>query len=530
MNAPTPPSTLDADLDALRQIAGAQAVSDDEATRALFSQDIWSVGSHCAQVVVAPADTQVLAAVVAEAARRDFTLAVRGGGMSYTSGYTPTRPRTLLLDMSQMDRVLRVDAQDMTVTVQAGCTWKTLNETLKPLGLRTPFWGPLSGITSTVGGGLSQQNAIFGSGHYGTTSESVVAVKVVLADGQVLATGARGADGETPFFRHFGSDLTGLFCGDCGAYGIKAEITLRLIRTPAHEGFASFAFASREQAVNAMAEMVRAGLAAEICGFDPGLAAVRLKRASILSGVQAMAAVATTNRSLLAGLKAAAGIALAGRGFLAEGDWSIHLGFEGRSETGVREDVAAAKLIALAAGGAETEASIPKILRAQPFTPLNNILGPDGERWAPVHGIVSLSNANPCFEALEALFASYQARFEAAGIYTGYMLTSLSTNGFLIEPVFFWPEARRALHEANIEPAMLAKLKPHDENPAATALVTEARAAVVAVFQTFGAAHFQVGRTYPWLQSRDAASQSLARAVKAALDPEGRLNPGVLGL
>lgn len=518
-----------ADLDAFRQALGAEAVSDDLARRTLLSQDIWAPGASIAELVVAPRDTLSLGRAVAEATGRGLAVAVRGGGMSYTAGYVPTTAATVMIDLARMDRVLEVNAPDMTVTVQAGCTWKTLYETLRPLGLRTPFWGPLSGISSTIGGGLSQLNAIFGAGQYGTTSESVIGVAVVLSDGQVLRTGAAG-HGPHPFYRHYGPDLTGLFCGDAGAFGVKAEITLRLIRAPAFEGCVSFAFTEAAGLFEAGAEITRAGITCELIGFDPALADVRVRRASILSGVMAMGAVVKGGKSLARGMKDAFKMAVAGRGFLSESDWSLHLVVEGRSQAGVDADLAEVRRIALAAGGRETEATIPRVIRAQPFTPLNNILGPDGERWVPIHGIVALSQAEPCRQAIEALFAGFADRFEAAGVYTGMMLTTLSTNAFLIEPVFFWPEARRELHEATVEAGMLAKLRRYDANPAATALVAEARAAVVEVFETFGAAHFQVGRTYPWLTSRDAPSQALARTLKAAVDPDGRLNPGGLGL
>ena len=441
----------------------------------------------------------------------------------------PGAAASVLIDMSAMDRVLAVNADDMTVTVEAGCTWKTLHEALKPLGLRTPFWGPLSGISSTIGGGLSQLNAIFGAGQYGTTSESVVGVAVVLGDGQILRTGAAGK-GPYPFYRHYGPDLTGLFCGDAGAFGVKAEITLRLMRAPPFEGVASFAFSSAEALFAAGTEITRAGITCELVGFDPALAEVRVRRASILSGVMAMGKVVTSGRSLISGVTDALKMAVAGRGFLDDTDWSLHLVCEGRTAAGVDADVAEVRRIATAAGGRETEATIPRVLRAQPFTPLNNILGPEGERWVPIHGIVALSQADACQKAIAALFESYGARFDALGVYTGMMLTSLSTNAFLIEPVFFWPEARRELHEATVEAGMLAKLKKHPENPEATALVAEARKAVVGVFETFGAAHFQVGRTYPWLASRDTASQAVTRAIKSVVDPQGRLNPGGLGL
>ena len=516
-------------LAAFRQLLGADAVSDDLARRELLSQDIWSKGASVAELVLAPDGVETLSRSVAEAGRRGLDIAVRGGGMSYTAGYVPGQASTVLLDLTRMNRVLEVNEGEMTVTVQAGCTWKTLHEALKPRGLRTPFWGPLSGVSSTIGGGLSQLNAVFGAGHYGTTSESVVGLAVVLADGQVMRTGAAGR-GAHPFYRHYGPDLTGLFCGDCGVFGVKAEVTLRLIRAPIREGYASFAFADAQSMLRAATEIVRSGTASELVGFDPKLAEVRLKRASLLSGVRALGAVAAANRSLLGGVKDALKIAAAGRGFLGEGEFSLHLIAEGRSTSGVEADVAEIRRIATAAGGKETEASIPKVLRAQPFTPLNNILGPDGERWVPVHGIVALSDAEDCWEQIQALFESYAERFAAAGIYNGAMLTTLSTNACLIEPVFFWPEDRMAIHEATIEPAMLANLKRQPPNAAATELVAEARQAVIGVFSRFGAAHFQVGRTYPWLDSLDPAARRLALGLKEALDPGRRLNPGGLGL
>ncbi|MBT9469836.1 MAG: FAD-binding oxidoreductase [Pseudomonadota bacterium] len=512
--------------DTLRKALGADRVATDEATRDLFSQDIWSKAPAMAELVAAPADTAALAQAVKAASAQGYGLAIRGGGMSYTNGYVPQQTRAVVLDLARMDRVLKVDAEAMTVTVEAGCTWKTLLETLKPLGLRTPFWGPLSGITSTVGGGLSQLNAIFGSGHYGTTSESVVGLTVVLADGEILRTGA-GLD--TPFYRHYGPDLTGLFCGDCGVFGVKAEITLRLIRAPNAEAYASFGFKDRSNCVAAMAEIARSGLACEMFGFDPSLARARLKRASLMADVKTLGKVVANQGSLFKGVKEAAKIALAGRSFVGDEEYSVHMVFEGRSEAAVEADLAAARLVVKNAGGSEIENTIPKVIRAQPFTPLNNILGAGGERWVPVHGIVSLAKADRVYAEIEAWFESLKTEFEREGVETSFMLTTMSTNGFLIEPVFTWPEARNAIHDATIEPGMLSKLEVFASNPAATDVVAKARLGVIDIFVRNGAAHFQIGRTYPYRESRDAASVALLDAVKATLDPKGTLNAGGLG-
>jgi FAD/FMN-containing dehydrogenase len=249
--------------------------------------------------------------------------------MSYTSAYAPTTPRTVSLDMSRMNRILEIRPDDMVVTVEAGCAWSQLDAALAPLGLRTPFWGPMSGLVSTVGGGLSQLNAMFGAGHYGTSSESVVALTVVLADGRVLRTGARGPEAAAPFYRHYGPDLAGLFCGDAGVFGVKAEITLRLMRRPAHEGCVSFAFATGEDLLRAMAECARAGLASEMCAFDPGLTKVRMKRASLAADVKTLGAVIANEKSLGRGLVSAARIALGGRDFIEAESYSVHLICEG---------------------------------------------------------------------------------------------------------------------------------------------------------------------------------------------------------
>lgn len=514
----------------LEAIVGAGHVTSDEATLRLFSEDIWSRGDHVAMLSVAPANTVELAAVVAAANDAGVDIAPRGAGMSYTSSYTPATASTITLDMRRMDRILRVSPEDMTVTVEAGCTWLALNEALKPHGLRTPFWGPMSGIWSTIGGGLSQLNAMFGAGHYGTSSESVIAITMVLADGRTLRTGARGPDGDTPHYRHYGPDLAGLFMGDSGTLGIKAEITLRLIRTPAFEDSVSFSFKTGEIMLQALAEMTRAGIASETCGFDPGLTKVRMKRMSMASDVKTLGKVIAKEKSFGKGLLAAAKIAIGGRNFIPEEEYPLHITAEGRCKEAVAADIATAREIAARFEGEEIENSIAKVIRAMPFPAPNSILGPEGESWVPVHGQASLSTAPAMFAEIRAYFDSMQETFDKHGIFNGFLFSSLSTTALVIEPVFFWPEGYRPIHEAMVEPAHLRNLKQLGPNAEATAVVTEAREQVKAICKKYGAAHFQIGRAYTaYRESRDEAFKDVLDAVKAVVDPRGVFNPGCLG-
>jgi D-lactate dehydrogenase (cytochrome) len=511
-------------------LLGPEHVHDDEALRKLHSQDIWRSGTHLVALVVAPGTIEEIAAAMRLIQQAGYVLAPRGAGMGYTGAYVVDSPRAVSLDLSRMDGIVDINSADMTVTVEPACTWAALRAALTPLGLRTPFWGPMSGLRSTVGGAISQNAAMLGAGQHGISSDSVVALTVVLGDGQVLRTGARGQGGDKPFFRHYGPDLTGLFCGDGGAMGIKAAITLRLMTSPAHEDYASFAFQTGRDLLAAMAAMARSGIACEMCAFDPGLTRVRMQRSSLVSDVKTLGAVVGRQRSLVKGLLAAGKMALAGRDFVGEENYSLHMIAEGRSAAGVQADIAEARRIASAHQGEEIANTIAKVIRAQPFPPLNSVLGPGGERWTPVHGVAPLSKAADLFEAIQEVFAEMDADFQRCGVKAGYLFTSISTNALIVEPVFYWPGERLAVHAAAMQPEHLAKLPSLPDDPAATQVVVQARERLMTLFQCFGCGHFQIGRTYPYRASRDEASWRLLEAIKASVDPALTLNPGVLGL
>ena len=529
MTKPILSTHSDALIAQLKAILGDEGVSDTLSDITLMSQDIWALGTHAA-FIAAPSSLKELSETVAAANRHGVALNPRGGGMSYTKGYIPDRDNVGVLDLSRMNRIIEINEDDMYVTVEAGCTWDDLYNALKAKGLRTPFWGPLSGLTSTIGGGVSQNNAFFGGGLYGTTGESVLAVTVVLADGTVLRTGTGGVTEGKPFFRYYGPDITGLFCGDCGALGFKAEVTLKLMPIPAHEDWASFEFQSRDACAEAMQTIMKENIACEIFGFDPNLQRVRMKRASIAADVKTLGNVVKGQGSLIKGLKEGAKIALAGRNFVDDAAHTLHFVVEGQSVAAVADGMAKLKSLCEAHQGKETENSIPKIIRANPFGPLNNILGPEGERWVPIHGIVATSDGPDAWSDIESAFDAMRDELDAHNILTGFLITTLGATGYLIEPVFIWPEAIHPIHEQTVEADFLAKLPRHEPNPEATAIVEKARQAVLDVFTKYKAAHFQIGRTYPYKENCEPEAWAFLEKVKRAADPEGRINPGVLGL
>lgn len=494
----------------------------DSASLDFYAHDVFERGAE-PLAVVRPHNKQELARAMAAVAASGMVAIPRGGGMSYTGGITSPHPNAALFDLAAMDRIVAINEADMTVTVEAGCTWAKLYEALKPLGLRTPMWGTLSGLYATVGGGMSQNCIFWGSTRYGMGVNSCVSMDVVLADGTILSTGAK-------FARSYGPDLTGLFCGDTGALGIKAEITLRLVPEAKAHGYASFLFETHAEVMTALATIERAGVATECFGFDPKLNAIRMKRDSLATDAKQLVGMMKAQGSVFKALKEGVKVVAAGRSFLSDAKFSLHILTEGRNQPSADADLVEACAIAKANGGTETDNTIPKIVRANPFVAPNSVLGPQGERWAPVHGLLPHSRAVECYDAIEAFFDKHREEMDALGVHTGTLFSAVGGAGAIIEPCIYWPDARNPWIEHLVEDAHLSKLPPGDSNAAARALMWKLKKGLVDLFFEHGAGHFQIARTYRYLDSLDPAARALLGGLKRQLDPENRMNPGALGL
>jgi FAD/FMN-containing dehydrogenase len=510
-------------------VVGDDHVLTDDEDRSFYSQDIYSAADELAAFVVRPGSPEETARTTAAATAAGFSVIARGGGTSYTGGLLPDRPNSVIIDTGRLDRIVEVNVDDMYVVVEVGCTWKDLYLALKPHGVRPPFWGPLSGGTATVGGSLSQNSILHGSALHGASAESVLGLEVVLADGTLVTTGSGSTRGGKPFFRHYGPDLTGLFLGDTGALGIKVRVALRLIRTPPAARFASFEFADRQPFAEAMAEVARSRLVSMCFGMDPTLQRQRMKRTSLAQDVKALKGVVTSARSLGKGVKEAVKVAVAGRTFLEEASYSVHYIVEGRDEAEVEGRLAALRKICTR-DGHEVENTLPKVIHGDPFFPMTSAIGPEGERWAPVHGIVPLSEAAPSVAKVEGIIEAHAAEMDRCGVVIGILLSTVATNGFVIEPVFYWPGPRTLYYQRVLEPSYLAKLKDFDSNPEAEALVVQLRKELLEMFSELGAVHLQVGKTYPYRLGRDPNTWKLLEAIKTAVDPKRLMNPRSLGL
>jgi len=517
-----PPETLSG----LRRIVGAEHVIVDPEELNYYSQDVYR-SFETAVAVVRPEDPQQLAQVLALCREAGLRIAARGGGMSYTDSYLHKTRRGVSVDTQRMNRILNIDPENMIVTVECGCTWQKLNEALAPHGLRPPYWGPLSGVRATVGGALSQNSVFWGGASHGTAADSVIGMDVLLADGTVLPTGAHGKKDGVPFIRHDGPDLTGLFSGDSGALGLKLRATLRLVAIPAVVKYGSFSFADHGRICAAMSEIGRRGLSAECYGFDPFLQNSRVlgRPADIVEDVKTLARVAGKS-----GVSESIKVAAQGRRFVKKAQWGMHLHVEDRCEAGAEHGMAEIRKIVAAQDGVEMPNSVPVVVGSHPFPPTDSMLGPSGKRWVPIHGKVAHSQAAETIDKIQALFQRNEDALKKHDIDTAYLLCAVGNAAFLVEPVFYWPDELGEMHRRNVSPELLNQFQPAPANPEARAEVERLRNETREIFLEQGAVHFQIGKYYPYKDSRQESAWAMLERLKALLDADGTLNPGQLGL
>ncbi len=514
----------------LKQVLGNENVLSSEDDLKFYSSDVFKE-AMLASLVIVPNNTNQLSQAIEISTRENYCVIPRGGGLSYTDSYLPKKNNSIIVDMQKLNNIIEINEDDMFVVVEAGCTWDHLYKVLKSKNLRTPYFGALSGLFSTVGGAMSQNSIFFGSGIYGSAADQCLGLEVVLADGSIIKTGSWATPhNPSPFFRSYGPDLTGIFLSDTGALGFKTKIVIKLIPFPEFTDFLSFSFKDYKNIASSMSKVSRAGIAAECFGFDPYLQGQRLKREGLLKDLKSLANVAKSGESVLAGLKDAARVAVTGRSIFKDVPYSMHVVVDGDSKSSIQSSIEKVRAIVIPENGEEIEPSLPKIMRANPFSPPNSMLGPNGERWVPIHAIVPHSRAKKLLEVVHNFFDEKVDLLEEHKIEWGYLLATISNQGFLVEPVFFWEDSRFLFHERYLGPDYIRKLKTFDENIPARQTVDDLRRQLSVIFMEFGAVHFQIGKSYKFKEGRDKMTWDLLKSLKKTLDPKNLVNPGSLGL
>ena len=515
-------------LSELTSAIGAEQVLSDSASCTFYANDIFWQPGIAPLAVALPQNREQAVAAVKAAAAHGIAIVPRGGGMSYTKGYLPESTQSIVSDTRKLNGVLEVNVPDRYITVESGCTWAQVHEALQGTGMNTGYWGPLSGINATVGGALSQNSAFFGSTLHGTVAASVLGVTVLLASGDVLTTGSGGREGTKPFTRYAGPDMTGLFLGDTGAFGLKLGATLKLAPVSQHLDYLGFGFDDMKSMALAQVEMSVVQGISEGFGIDRAKALNSASVNKLSDGVKILGSVARSSKGLLQGIKDAVSVATTGASYLAAHECSLHLVVEGRTADALAANLAALRTIGKKYG-IEIENAAARVMRSRPFNPVRGMLGADGQRWVPIHSVFPLSEAARVVDASAAYFKSQEAMMRHHGIILSH-LTMTVGNEFFLEPAFYWQDEITPLHRKTLGDEVVGPWLNRTANLPAREAVIALRKGVQQVYLGLGGVNWQIGRDYPLQQVMKPETWAVLTAIKQALDPQGRMNPGSLGL
>lgn len=460
----TSPARLSTALVAARSLLG-ERLSTNVSVREQHSRGEDTSNPVLPDAVAFPINTDEVSRLLAICGAHGVAVTPYGAGTSLEGHVTPVQAG-LSMDLSRMNRILQVGADDMDCIVQPGVTRQQLNDNLRDRGL---FFPVDPGSHCTIGGMCATRASGTNAVRYGTIRENVLGLEVVLADGRVIRTGGRTRKAAN------GYDLTRLMIGSEGTLGIITEVRLRLHGIPEATSAAICQFPTLAGAVESVIATISAG--------------VPMARIELLDDVQMKACIAYSKLADLDPLP------------------TLFLEFHG-SQTSVREQAETAQEIALSAGGqsfrwASDVESRNKLWRAR-----------HDAYWAalslaPGHRGMTTDVCVPISCLAEALLGA-KADIESSG-FTAPIVGHVGDGNF--HSVILVPEG---------DPAALERAWILDRQIVARGLALGGTCS--------GEHGIGLGKRQFLKEEHGAEALHVMKAIKMALDPAGILNPGKIFL
>lgn len=237
-------------LEDLVQVLGKENVLTEQEDLLTYAYDATAAMKHQKpDVVVLPLSTEQVAEVVKIAAQYNIPIYPRGSGTNLSGGTIPIQGG-IVLSMLNLNKILELDQDNLTATVQPGVIIQALNDEAAKYGLLYPP-DPGTVTTATMGGSVAECSGGLRGLKYGVTKHYVMGLQIVLANGEVIRWGGKTVKNVT------GYDLVALFTGAEGTLGIITEITVKLIPAPETRKSILAVFDDLDKAGKAIAAIIR---------------------------------------------------------------------------------------------------------------------------------------------------------------------------------------------------------------------------------------------------------------------------------
>ena len=228
-------------FDELCDNIGKENVFDNIEERICYSFDA-TKEKHMPDLVIRPHTKEQVSTTISIAGKYNIPICPRGAGSGLSGGAVPIKGG-IALDLKNMDKIIEINAKDLTVTVEPGVVTKDLQDEAAKLRL---FYPPEPGSAgfSTIGGNVAEGTGGMTGMKYGVTRDYVLALEIVLPDGSIINTGRKTLKSVA------GYDLTRFFVGSEGTLGVFTKITLKLLPLPEKIGTIMSYFRNLDDALN----------------------------------------------------------------------------------------------------------------------------------------------------------------------------------------------------------------------------------------------------------------------------------------
>ncbi len=243
----------------LREIVGSENVLTSEESRIAYSYDATALEPRLPVAVVRPSSVAQVSKIVKLANEEHFGIVPRGSGTSLSGGAIPAENSIVLLT-NHWTRILEIDQENLTATVEPGVITAKLHQAVEDLGFLYPP-DPGSSSICTIGGNVAENAGGLRGLKYGVTKNYVMGMEVVLPTGEILWTGGKSVKDVA------GYDLKSILVGSEGTLGVLTKILLKIIPRPeAYKTIIAF-YGSMEDAARTVSAIIAAKITPAMLEF-----------------------------------------------------------------------------------------------------------------------------------------------------------------------------------------------------------------------------------------------------------------------